>query len=162
MKRNKYYGFCKDLSNRVYMAAWGRDDCDPVAARLWAARKSVNLSVPEMAKLLRVHRTTVWRWENGTIESMSYAMILEWAKVTGASAHWLMYGGRIPDGDRYNWFVMYRACQLGGRLKSLPDSMGIVSNWGQLQKARQERERQRQEEIEDAECDRLAEIAGRR
>lgn len=158
MKRTKFYGVCSDLGERVYMAQWGKYDNTPVAARLIAARCVARLNISSIAKLLHVDRSSVWRWESGYIESMSIEMVKKWALNCDVPYQWIIDGGRIRDQEKFDHYIFQACFLLSGRLKPLPDSMGLVSTLQQRKKHDKEQERRRKELAEDAECDRLAEI----
>lgn len=161
MKRYKYYGCCSDLGKRVYMAQWGLRDSVPVAARLIAARCVARLDHSSLAKLLHVSRSTVWRWECGEIESMSVDMVKAWGLHCGVSHYWLVEGGDVHDKELYEHYIMRAMILLNGRLKPLPDKLGVVSSIQQRRKQEKMRERLFKEAVEDAEADRLAAVQGR-
>jgi len=122
MKRDKYYGVCADCGVRVYMAAWGRDDTEPVAARLRAARQAARIGAPQMAKLLRVNRSTVWRWEHGVIESMSLENVQRWGEVTEVPYHWIIEGGPLSKKPPYDYLITCNMIMLRTFLKTLPSA----------------------------------------
>ena len=111
---------------RHYLAAYGEFDLDPMALRLYVARKTAKLNRSQMARALGVHETSVMRWERGDIHTISKDHIIGWSRATGFTPRWIISGGPVADGptrrimrDMAPVFRMY--------IEPLPDSLGIPS-----------------------------------
>ena len=144
MRRCKLQGIVAERyggTERHFLAAYGEHDLDPMALRLYVARKSKRISRSDMARALGVHWTSVMRWERGDIHTISKDHVIGWARATGFTPRWLISGGPITDGPTRR---MMRDMAPLFRLwiEPLPDSLGIPSTPEQVKakiRAREER-----------------------
>ena len=127
---------------RYHLARFGDKDLEPMVLRLHVARRCSGMSVSLMAAALGVARSTVWRWENGEIHTMSERVLKEWAYLTDYSVEWLIHGGRAGD-----WVADDMCIRLAHYFKKLvkplPDKeaarLGIATTWKQSRERVQER-----------------------
>lgn len=72
-----------------------KNNYDVIRNRLEYARKNKNLSLEEVGKALKVHKTTVSRWEKGQTEKIQLPVFEMLAKLYNVNAMWLM-GYDVP------------------------------------------------------------------
>ena len=74
----------------------------PLGSRLRERRQQLGLTLEEVAQAVGVSKSTVQKWESGTIEDMRLAKAAGLAKVLKVSPLWIMgirvSGVRVPDG----------------------------------------------------------------
>ena len=117
---------------RLHLSQFGDKDMDPLIMRLYVARRCACFSRSLMAVALGVAPSTVWRWENGEIHTVSENVVREWASLTGFSYEWIVHGGRSG-----NWEADAMCLRLVPHFKKLikpiPDKeaarLGIATTW---------------------------------
>ena len=124
------YGQCK----RHFLAAYGELDLDPMALRLYVARKSKRITRSAMARALGVHETSVMRWESGGIHTISKEHVIGWARATGFTPRWLISGGPVADGPTRR-MLRDMAPVFREYIEPLPDSLGIPSTPEQVRQS---------------------------
>ena len=128
MRRCKLQGIVAQRygsEDRRFLAAYGDTDCDPMAMRLYVARKCSKLNRSAMAKALGVHESSVMRWECGEIHTISVENLRKWARVTGFDLRWMISGGEVSLPVKRMLRDMAPVFQR--YIEPLPDSMGIPS-----------------------------------
>ena len=137
MRRTKFQGIVKQVwaadGDRVYLAAFGDVEPVPIALRLYASRVAADITRSAMAVCLRVHPTSVTRWETGVFHTISMKHLTMWALVCGVDPDWLVHGtGEVPYKVRKLCFQNQRAFR--EMLEPLPDSLGVPSTPAQFMK----------------------------
>ena len=123
------YGQCE----RHFLAAYGEMDLDPMALRLYVARKSMRISRSAMARALGVHETSVMRWERGDIHTISKEHVIGWSRATGFTPRWLISGGPVTDAS-IRRMLRDMAPIFREYIEPLPDSLGIPSTPEQVKR----------------------------
>jgi transcriptional regulator with XRE-family HTH domain len=69
-----------------------------ISLRLGESLKAAGIKQPEMAELLRVHKSAVEQYVSPKVKTIPFDRLEEWGKLTGTTKEWLLHGDPLsPD-----------------------------------------------------------------
>lgn len=97
-------------------------DMDKVSQRLIYARKNKKLTLEEVGKILGVHKSSVLRWERGSVQSIKLSILESLAKIYNVSPTWIM-GFDVPENDMFYGRTENYTIPILGEVKAGYDSL---------------------------------------